>query len=89
MSFPVLFAMFFVFIVIHNGLFFFVQSLMRGVGYKTSLFFSRWSDLGIPFKYLQIRRRYGWSPWPVYVMWSSLILAAITMAMIVFVNLRS
>jgi len=31
------------------------------------------SNWAIPGEYLKVRRKYGWSPWPVYCLWSCLV----------------
>lgn len=47
---------------------------MRSVGYNTNPLFSRPSDWALPAEYLKLRAQHGWSPWPVYLLWPSLIL---------------
>jgi hypothetical protein len=55
-------------------LFVHIQFKMKSVGYKTYPTFSRPSDWGLPAKYLKVRSQHGWSAWPVYLLWPSLIL---------------
>lgn len=31
------------------------------------------NGLGVPFAYLKVRANHGWSPWPAYLSWLSLI----------------
>jgi hypothetical protein len=54
-------------------LFVHVQFKMRGIGYKTYPAFAIPSDWALPAKYLRVRKQYGWSPWPVYLLWPCLI----------------
>jgi hypothetical protein len=54
-------------------LFVHIQFKMREVGYRTYPLFARPRDWGLPAEYLRIRKRRGWSPWPVYLMWPCLI----------------
>jgi hypothetical protein len=61
-----------------------IKFKMRSVGYKTYPMFSRPSDWRLPAEYLKIRSQYGWSPWPVYLLWLSLILGIGSLIIAVF-----
>jgi hypothetical protein len=58
-------------------LFIHIQFKMRSVGYKTYPLFARPYDWTLPAKYLEIRSQHGWSPWPVYLLWPSIILGIV------------
>lgn len=70
----------FVFLGSFSVLFIHVQFKMREIGYKTYPPFARPWDWGLPGKYLDERKKYGWSPWPVYLMWPSLALGVVLLA---------
>jgi hypothetical protein len=53
-------------------LFVHIQFKMRE-GYRTCPLVLRPGDWGLPAEYLRIRKRRGWSEWPVYLMWPCLI----------------
>ncbi|HTZ74517.1 MAG TPA: hypothetical protein VMB47_11395 [Candidatus Aquilonibacter sp.] len=61
-----------------------IQFKMRSVGYKTYPLVSRPSDWGLPAEYLKIRSRNGWSPWPVYLLWPSIVLGLVSLAVGLF-----
>jgi hypothetical protein len=65
-------------------LFVHIQFKMRSVGYKTYPMVSRPSDWGLAVKYLKIRSQHGWSPWPAYLLWPSLILGVVTLVVGLF-----
>jgi hypothetical protein len=67
-------ALGFVLLGTFSVLFVHIQFKMRSVGYKTNPLFSRPSDWELPAMYLKLRSQHGWSPWPVYLLWPSLIL---------------
>jgi hypothetical protein len=67
-------------------LFVHVQFKMREIGYKTYPMFSRPSDWGLPAKYLRVRKQYGWSPWPVYLMLPCLLLGLVALVVGLFLN---
>jgi hypothetical protein len=49
-------------------LFFHVQLKMIRAGYETwTSIFARFTRWDIPGKYLKVRNKHGWSPWPVYL----------------------
>ena len=58
-------------------LFIHIQFKMRSIGYNTNPMFTRPSDWGLPAKYLKVRSEHGWSPWPAYLLWPSLILGIV------------
>ena len=55
-----------------------VQLRMVRAGYKTSssVFWNPWTALG---GYLNMRAKYDWSPWPVYLITACLILGTIVL----------
>jgi len=59
------------FFLIGSGavLFVHIQFKMRAVGYDTFPLISTPKDWGLPFEYLKIRGKHGWSPWPAYLVW--------------------
>jgi hypothetical protein len=65
-------------------LFIHIQFKMRSVGFKTYPMFTRPSDWGLPSKYLKIRCEHGWSPWPAYLLWPSLILGIVSLVVGLF-----
>ena len=74
---------FVVFVVLHNpilalGLWLFAASLMLVFQIKSKMMklepeavrlFPHPSDWELSSHYLAVRSEYGWSPWPVYLMW--------------------
>jgi hypothetical protein len=48
-------------------LFIHIQFKMRSIGYKTYPLFAGPGDYGLPLKYLRVGSKYGWSPWPAYL----------------------
>jgi hypothetical protein len=57
---------------------------MRSIGYNTNPMFTRPSDWGLPAKYLKVRSEHGWSPWPAYLLWPSLILGIVSLVVGLF-----
>jgi hypothetical protein len=60
-----------------STLFFHVTLKLSRVGFRSYVVFkpplvfaSNWA---IPGEYLKVRRKYGWSPWPVYCLWPCLV----------------
>jgi len=60
-----------------STLFFHVTLKLSRVGFRSYVVFkpplvlaSNWA---IPGEYLRVRRKYGWSPWPVYCLWPCLV----------------
>jgi hypothetical protein len=49
-----------------------IQFKIREVGYQTYPMFARPRDCGLPMEYLKVRAKYGWSPWPAYLVWPCL-----------------
>lgn len=47
---------------------------LRDVGSRNFILF--FLAVQIPARYLRLRAKYGWSPWPVYLMWFPLVLGA-------------
>jgi hypothetical protein len=63
-----------------------VQFKMRSIGYKTDPLFSPLRDWELPAEYLRVRKQYGWSPWPVYLMPPCLIFGWVTLVVGLFLN---
>jgi len=53
-------------------LFIHIQFAMKSIGYKTYPLFAISKDWSLPSKYLKVRSKQGWSPWPVYLLWPCL-----------------
>jgi hypothetical protein len=58
-------------------LFMHIQLKMLKLGYKSYTFFkispTATNGWNMPSEYLRIRNKHGWSPWPVYLLWPSLV----------------
>ncbi|HKS67895.1 MAG TPA: hypothetical protein VJR26_11710 [Candidatus Acidoferrales bacterium] len=52
-----------------GALFVHIQIKMRSVGYQTYPLSHDLKDYRLPFEYLRIRAKHGWSPWPAYLVW--------------------
>ena len=55
------------------ALFIYIELRMRDIGYKPSPFTKPIKYHNLPFEYLRVRARRGWSPWPAYLIWPCLI----------------
>jgi hypothetical protein len=62
-------------------LFIHIELKMREVGYKPNPFTRPSEYHALPFEYLRIRVKHGWSPWPAYLIWPCL---AFGVALLVF-----
>ena len=60
------------------AVFIYVQIKMKSAGYDTFSFIYRPRDWGLPAAYLKICAKYHSPRWPVYLMWSCLILGVMT-----------
>jgi len=61
----------------YSILFIHIQFKMRDAGYDAYPLLWRPKDWGLPFEYLKIRAKHGWSPWPAYLVWPCLIAGVI------------
>jgi hypothetical protein len=50
---------------------YFLYLRLRDTGYKKHIF--NFLLVEIPVDYLRVRAKYGWSPWPAYIVWPALI----------------
>lgn len=56
-----------------------IKYKMMDLGYETVHLFPHPADWELPAHYLEVRSKYGWSPWPVYLMWSCQIAGVLTL----------
>lgn len=54
-------------------LYYHVQIKMLRAGYITSYDFSPYRGWAAPFRYLKVRAKHDWSPWPAYLLFPCLI----------------
>jgi hypothetical protein len=54
-------------------LFFHVLLQMDRVGLRSNAFFVPSKNWVVPAQYLKVRKKYGWSAWPVYLLWPCLV----------------
>lgn len=54
-------------------LFFHVLLQMDRAGLRSLSFFLPAKNWSVPVQYLKVRKQYGWSPWPVYLLWPCLL----------------
>ena len=66
-------------------LFMHIQLKMLKLGYKSYTFFkinpTAVNGWDMPAEYLRVRSKYGWSAWPVYLLWPSMLVG---LAILVF-----
>jgi hypothetical protein len=74
----------FLLIATSSVLFIQIQFKMREIGYKTYPMFNRPIDWILPAEYLRVRRRQGWSPWPAYLVWPSLVFGMVALVVGLF-----
>jgi hypothetical protein len=55
---------------------------LRDTGYSKHIF--NFLLVEIPVDYLRLRTKYGWSPWPAYLMWLVLLVGAVLFVIGVF-----
>jgi hypothetical protein len=55
---------------------------LRDTGYSRHIL--KFLLVEIPVDYLRLRMKYGWSPWPVYLMWPALIAGIVLIVIGVF-----
>ncbi len=48
---------------------------LRDTGYHKTIF--DFLLVEVPVDYLRLRAKYGWSPWPAYLMWPFLLIGAV------------
>jgi hypothetical protein len=48
---------------------------LRDTGYHKTIF--DFLLVEVPLDYLRLRTKYGWSPWPAYLMWPFLLIGAV------------
>lgn len=56
-----------------------IKYRMMGLDYETVHLFPHPADWELPAHYLEVRSQYGWSPWPVYLMWPCQIAGVLTL----------
>jgi hypothetical protein len=68
-------------------LFMHIQLKMLKLGYKSYTFFKNPTSTNgwdLPAEYLRVRNKYGWSAWPVYLLWLSLIIGLVVLVIGLF-----
>lgn len=56
-----------------------IKYKMMDLGYQSVHPFPHPGDWELPTHYLEICSKYGWSSWPVYVMWPCLVVGVVTL----------
>jgi hypothetical protein len=50
---------------------------MARAGYQTRMLQQLPNDMGLPGRFLSVRKRHGWPAWPAYLVWPCLILGGL------------
>jgi hypothetical protein len=61
---------------------YFLYLRLRDTGYKKHIF--NFLVVVVPVDYLRVRAKYGWSPWPAYLVWPALIGGLVVLTIGVF-----
>jgi hypothetical protein len=56
-----------------------IKHKMLNLGYESVHLLPHPADWELPGHYLEVRSQYGWSPWPVYLMWPCQIAGVLTL----------
>ena len=56
-----------------------IKSKMMELEHETVHLFPHPADWELTAHYLEVRSRHGWSPWPVYLMWSCQVAGVLTL----------
>ncbi len=74
----------FAFLGASGVLFIHIQLKMREAGYRTYPGVHGRNDYRLPFEYLRIRAKCGWSAWPAYLVWPCAVAGIILLVFDVF-----
>src|SRR6266481_4518622 len=66
------------FAIIH----YYLYQRLRDTGYNKNIF--TFLLVEVPVDYLRVRAKYGWSPWPAYLMWPFLLIGSALLIIGVF-----
>jgi hypothetical protein len=56
-----------------------IKHKLKDLGYQSIHPFPHPADWELATHYLEVRSNYGWSPWPVYLMWPCLVVGVVTL----------